>query len=293
MKAIFKRELRTLLCGLRGWGYAAVVLLGAAISITINNIMTGAPRFELNLYSIALSMAPATALASADAFHADRRQNTERLLFSLPLKNSSIMLGKLLAHLVPVAIAGAALCIFPLALSLFGPVALGTSLIGIAALAVLGAAMMSIGVCLSACTPNRYAAFFATLIILLCSWAAPYAADYLAAITEVTIPMMLAFMAVAFCAVYMMSSNAFAGVVAAAAIEVPALLASLQGTGEAFMDRLGACVNELCIFSAVNSFVNGLLDGAALIEWAAILILFAFVTLLSMNGRRQAKRRAL
>ena len=39
MKAICKRELRALFGGLRGWGYAAIVLLGAAISVMLNNLL--------------------------------------------------------------------------------------------------------------------------------------------------------------------------------------------------------------------------------------------------------------
>ncbi len=293
MKAIFKRELRALLGGLRGWGYAAVVLLGAAVSVLFNNMLTGAPKFELNAYYIALSMIPATALAAADSFQAERRQNTERLLYSLPLKNTQIVLGKLFALFVPVLIAMAGLCVFPLMMSLMGPVALGTAYASIAALTVLGLAMMAIGLCVSVCSVHAAVAVIATIAVLALSWAAPYAAEIVSAAGTVTIPMLLAFMLLAFAATYLLSSNTLLGIILAAVVEVPMLLAYLQGTGADLMKTIGGGIKALSLFEGLNLFINGLFDGRVLIAWLAAAVFAAVVTILYVGHRRQGKRRAL
>ena len=282
MKAIFKRELRALLGGLRGWGYAAVVLLGAAVSVLFNNMLTGAPKFELNAYYIALSMIPATALAAADSFH-----------YSLPLKNTQIVLGKLFALFVPVLIAMAGLCVFPLMMSLMGPVALGTAYASIAALTVLGLAMMAIGLCVSVCSVHAAVAVIATIAVLALSWAAPYAAEIVSAAGTVTIPMMLAFMLLAFALTYLLSSNTLLGIILAAVVEVPMLLAYLQGTGADLMKTIGCGIKALSLFEGLNLFINGLFDGRVLIAWLAAAVFAAVVTILYVGHRRQGKRRAL
>ena len=293
MKAIFKKELRALLGGLRGWGYAAIVLLGAAVSVIVTNLMGATTRFELNAVYIALSMIPATAIAATDAFHGERRNNTERILYSLPLKNTDIVIGKMLALIVPVLIAAAGLCIFPLLLLPFGMVHFGPALAVILALTVLGVAMMAAGLLMSACTPNRFAAAAATIAVLAASWAAPYLADMIAGTSQLTMVMMLAFMLVAFTATYLLSGSAYLGIAAAAVVEVPTLLAYLQGTGADYMQKLAGSVEALDLFAGLNPYVNGLLDGSALIGWLAVATLFTFAAVLCTANRRQAKRRAL
>lgn len=293
MKAIFKKELRALMGGLRGWGYIAIMLLGGGVSAFLLNLLNMSTRFEASANYIALFLIPATVAAATDSFMADRRQNTERLIFSLPIKNSDIVLGKLLAHLVPVAAAGAGLCVFPLILSLYGQVGWCAALSAILAITVLGAAMMAIGLCISACSRSRLIAVLGIAVVLIASWASPMAAELIASRGELNLLMMASFMMVGFAAVYLLSGSAFLGIFAAAAIEVPVLLAYLQGTGAELMASIGKGIDSMNLFGGLNPFINGLFDGRVLIGWLAVAALFAFVTALVLAGRRQAKRRAL
>lgn len=293
MKAIFKKELRSLLCSMRGWGYAAIVLLGAAVSVILTNVMGATSRFELNVFYIALAMIPATAVTASDAFQAERRQNTERILYSLPLKNSDIVIGKMLAHIVPVLIAAVGLCVLPLIMMPFGTVYLLPAFAAVLALTALGIAMMAIGLMVSACARNRLLALIGIIAVLAASWLIPYLTDMLKASGQLTIPMMLSFMLVAFTGTYLLSNSAYLGIFAAAAVEIPSLLAYLQGNGAAYMQNLASGIDALNIYDGLNSFVNGLMSGQALIGWLLIAVLFTFITVLYIGNRRQAKRRAL
>ena len=293
MKAIFKKELHALMCGLRGWGYVAITLLGTGATVFLLNLLSMSTRFEAGVNYIALALIPATIVAATDSFQADRLQNTERLLFSLPIRNIDIVLGKLLAHLVPVAVSGACMCVFPLMLSFYGTLNWAGALSAILALTVLGAVMMSIGLCMSACSRNRLIAVLATAAVLLASWAAPMAAELVAARGTLNLMMVASFMLVGFTATYLLSSSAMAGIIAAAVVEVPVLLAYLRGTGTELMQSIGSGIDALNLFGGLNSFINGLLDGRVLIGWIAVAALFAFITVMLVGNRRQAKRRAL
>ena len=293
MKAIFKRELRALMGGLRGWGYVAIMLLGAGASVFLLNYLNLSTRFEAGINYIALFLIPATIAAATDSFQTDRRQNTERMLFSLPVKTADIVLGKLLAHLVPVAVTGAGVCAFPLILSVYGPIGWAAALSGVLALTVLGAVMMSVGLCISACSRNRTMAALCIGAALLVSWASPLAAELIASRGELNLMMMASFMMVGFALVCLFSGSALLGILAAAAIEVPVLLAYLQGTGTELMASIGQGIEALNLFGGLNPFINGLFDGRVLIGWMATAALFGFVTVMLVMGRRQAKRRAL
>lgn len=293
MKAIFKKELRALLGGLRGWGYIAIVMLGAGASVFLVNLLNLSARFEASINYIALFLIPATIVAAADSFQADRRQNTERMLFSLPIKPVDIVLGRFFAHLVLVGMTGACLCVFPLILSFYGPVGWAASLSAVLALTVLAAVMMAIGLCMSACSKNRILAVLAIAAVLAASWASPMAADLISTRGELNLMMVASFMLVGFTATYLLSNSALAGIIAAAAIEVPVLLHYLQGTGAQLMKAVGKGVGSLNLFAGLNPFINGLMDGGVLLGWIAVAALFAFITVLLTGSRRQAKRRAL
>lgn len=293
MKAICKRELRALLGSLRGWGYAAIVLLSAAVSMMLNNVVDGAARFEINAYYIALGMIPATALLTADSFNAERRHNTERLLYSLPLKSRDIVFGKLLALLIPVTTTFIVLCVFPLIMTLFCSLSLSTAYASILALFFLGTVMTAIGLTISVASRHWLTAFLGTAALLIASWAAPYAADYIASITAVTMPVMIAFMIIAFAATYLLSNHATLGIITAGLVEMPMLLSYLRGDGTKLMQTIAAAIRSLSLFDGLNSFINGLFDGSVLIMYLAAAVLFGFIALLCINNRRQAKRRAL
>ena len=289
MKAICKRELKALLGSLRGWGYAAIVLLGAAVSVLLNNVIAGTPRFEVNVYYIALTMIPATALITAGSFQKENRQNTERLLYSLPLKNKDIVLGKMIALMVPVGIACAALCVLPLMLTPFCEIALLPAYSSILALLCIGFAMMAI----SAASRHWFTAFLGTVGVLAASWGAPYAAEIIGRITTVTLPVMAACMVIAFTATYVLTSNATLGIVMAGIVEIPTFLAHLQGTGARLMKAVAGGVRNLSLFEGLNSFINGMADISVLVMYLAVAAMFTFVAVLCVGNRRQAKRRAL
>jgi len=293
MKAICKRELRALMGGIRGWGYVAVVLLGAAVSVLMNNLLTGSPKFELSAMYIALSMIPATALAAADGFQAEKRQKTERILFSLPIRNFDIVMGKLLAHIVPVVVGAAGLCIFPPVMKLFGPVELVPAYAVILALLVLGIACMAVGLCVSACVNGRATAFLATIVLLALSWAAPYVSAYLNAMTEVNVLMLIVSMALSFVLCWYFSGSVVVSTIVTALVEIPLLMAFLSGSGAGILKNAAAVVQKLGLFEGLNPFVNGLLDGGVLVMWIVDAALMVFITLLYMGNRRQAGRRAL
>lgn len=292
MKAICKRELRALMGGIRGWGYVAIVLLGAAVSVIVNNLTTGSPRFEMSAMYIALSMIPATALASADGFQAEKRQKTERILYSLPLRNIDIVMGKLLAHLVPVAIAAAGLCIFPAVMGLFGPVQMVPAYASILAILLLGVAAMAIGLCVSTCVNGRATAFLTTLALLVISWGAPFAATYLSAATSVHILLLLGSMALCFILCWFFSGSVWVSTVMTAIVEIPLLFDFLNGNTTVLKQAAGV-IRRLSLFEGLTPFVNGLLDGGMLIQWFVVAALMVWIMLLYLGNRRQAGRRAL
>ncbi len=293
MRAVCKRELRALMRTLRGWSYAAIVLLCAGVVVLMNHLLTGSVHLESGIHYIALAMIPAAAIASADAFHAERRQNTERLLFSLPLKNWQIVLGKLTALCVPVLITGIALCAFPLMLLPFGAVPLKAVFACIGVLSALGIAMMSVGLFVSACTKNAFWSVLATIAVLVLSWFAPMIAALVESVFAVNLGLVIALMIVVFALSYVLSRHAVVSIAMTALVEVPVLYFYLRGEGHRVMTFITDGIRSLSLFDGLSTYSIGLMDARLIVGALVTAALFALFTVLSVANRRQAKRRAL
>ena len=293
MRAVCKRELHALMRSLRGWGYAAIVLLCAGAAVLMNHLRTGSVHLESSIHYIALAMIPAAAMASADAFHAERRQNTERLLFSLPLKNGQIVLGKLAALCVPVLIAGIGLCAFPLMLLPFGEVPLKAVFACIGVLTALGIAMMSVGLFVSSCTKNAFLSVLATMAALVLSWFAPMIAALIESVFSVNLGLVIALMIAVFALSYALSRNGVIAVAVTALVEVPVLYLYLSGSGHMVMNALTDGIRSLSLFDGLSAYSIGLMDARLIAGALVTAALFAVFTVLSVANRRGAKRRAL
>ena len=293
MRAVCKRELHALMRTLRGWGYAAVVLLCAGAVVLMNHLRTGSVHLESSIHYIALAMIPAAAIASADAFHAERRHNTERLLYSLPLKNWQIVWGKLAALCVPVLIAGIGLCAFPLMLLPFGEVPLKAAFACIGVLTALGIEMMSVGLFVSVCTKNAFWSVLVTIAVLVLSWFAPMFAALIESTFAVNWGLVIALMIAVFALSYALSRNGVISIAVTALVEVPVLYLYLSGSGYVVMNVITDGIRSLSLFDGLGSYSIGLADMRLIVGALVTAALFAVFTVLCVANRRGAKRRAL
>lgn len=100
----------------------------------------------------------------------EQRQKTDQLLFTAPVKISSIVLGKFFAVLTVFAIPLLALTLCPLVLSRYGTIPLAQSYSCFLAFLFMGATCISIGIFVSSFTENQIAAAVVTFTLLLLSY---------------------------------------------------------------------------------------------------------------------------
>lgn len=294
MKAVFKRELRALFSGWGGWGFLALTTGAAALVVFIVNIWEGKPSFSENCVYLALAMALGCGLCAMRAFPGERAAGTERLLYALPLKNRDIVLGKLLSRLVLVALSGALMALYPLGLSLvFEQVSLGEGLSCVLAITLLGVLFMSAALFCSACSRTSIMAFLSFAALTGISWAAPYAADKVAAMTSLSPIMILLGTALVVLVVYTLTSDWLLSFIAAALQEMPVLLYWLRGEDAQVFAAFSKRLDSLSVFEPLTAFVNGILDVGVLIEYVLLAAFFAALCGLAVAARRRCERRAL
>ena len=294
MTALFRREVRALFSGLAGWLFPAFILAAAGVFVFVNNVLTASPLFANNAVYLALCMALGCALLAMNAFPGEARQNSERILYALPLRTHDIVLGKLLALLTPVVISCGVLALYPLVLSLFSATpALGEGLSCVLALLAMGVMFTSAALFCSACARTAVSALIYMAVLTGVSYALPYAASYVAAMSGLNMFTLIVFLALMVMLFYLLSGDLLIGFAAAAVIEAPLLLMHLRGSDAAILSAVSFVMKKLSVFEELTLFMNGIFDFSALIYWLYIACLFAVLTELAVKARRQGGRRAL
>ena len=113
------------------------------------------------IYLIAVPIISMRALAE------EKRQKTDQLLYSLPIRLSSVVVGKYLGMLVVLALPVLIMALYPLVLSQFGPIHYGSAYGALFAFFLLGACLLSVGLFISSVTESQVAAAVITLVTML------------------------------------------------------------------------------------------------------------------------------
>ena len=125
MSAVYKRELRAYMNNVYGWLFMAILLLFTGYMMFQNNLYDGAPEFELTLSGSQYALLLLIPILCMRSMAEDRHNKTDMFYLSLPMKTSSVVLGKYLAMLTVYAIPCVILCVYPLVLGAFGCGAFG------------------------------------------------------------------------------------------------------------------------------------------------------------------------
>ena len=152
MSAVMKRELNSYFSSAIGYIFIAVFYVFAGFYFFVTCLLSGNSSLT---YTFSNMFAIAVFLVTMRLWSEEKKQKTDQALFTAPVKLLPIVLGKYFAALVIYAISLAIFLVFGLVISCFvtpeWPVIIG-NLLG---LFLLGAALIAIGMFLSALTENQ------------------------------------------------------------------------------------------------------------------------------------------
>lgn len=168
MGAVFRRELKAYFTSPIAYIFIAVFCIYSATYFTNVNILYGTADMA-NVFNSAFTiMMILLPLLTMRLFTEERRQKTDQCLFTAPINLFSIVIGKFLA----------ATCIFLCGMAIYIPyvivlaaladtIAWATVIGNMAALLLLGASFISIGIFVSAMTENQVVAAVGSFIIII------------------------------------------------------------------------------------------------------------------------------
>lgn len=285
MAAIYKKELRSYFGGMMGWLFVALMLLVFGIYTSVMNLSQGYADFALvpfNAQYIYLIVIP---LLTMRALAEERRQRTDQLLYSTSLGVYDIVLGKYFAMVTVIAIPLALSSLYPVILSGYGRMELGTAYSAMTAFFFLGIALTAIGLFLSSVSSNQFvSAAICFGALMLC-----YFGGDLIPLMSSKIETALYFFSVLVIALsllmrFMTKSWKAAGMTFAV-MEITLLLIYLLSPG-ALDGSAAAVMGSIAVFSKLEPFCNGIFDISALIYFVSVSWLFVFFSAQAFEKRR-------
>ncbi len=285
MKAIFKRELNAYFKGFTGYVYIAFILFFIGIYCITLNVRQRYPSFEYAIGNMSFIYIVAIPLITMRVFAEEKKQRTDQLLYALPFSMVQVVIGKMLAIMVVMAIPAVVACAFPFILDKFGDVNILSALGSVAAFYFLGVVLASIGVFLSALTDSQAMAAGMCFLVMLVNFFIATLVTFLplsALASCVAIGVVILLLAIL---VWRMTRNLLAaGIFAVICEGANWIFYTVRPVkyGGLFPDIVG----ELSLFSRFDVFIEGQFDITALIYFITVSAVFLFFTVQALERRR-------
>lgn len=167
MKATYKRELRSYFSSMTGYVFIAALVIFVGIFFMVYNLSMGYPYFAYILPNVIFVLIIAIPILTMKSMADERKNKTDQMFLTYPVRVSSVILGKFFAMMTVVALALAICCVCPIVISLNGNSYLLGDYIGILAFLCLAGLFVSIGMFISSKTENQIISALITFGVLL------------------------------------------------------------------------------------------------------------------------------
>ena len=154
MRAVYKKELRSSFTTMTGPVAIAVMLFIAGYMFRTYNLANGLASVIYAVFNSSLIFYFVVPILSMRVFAEERRQRTDQLLFTAPVRLIEIILGKYFALVTVYAVPVLVLCTLPVVLRPLGGSTTALDYAGILVFFLMGCAYLSVGMFISTLTEN-------------------------------------------------------------------------------------------------------------------------------------------
>ncbi len=288
MLAIYKRELKAYFTSPMGYVFIAFLMCVVGIYFTMVSLNYGYGEFGqmLILYTtfIFLILVP---ILTMRVMAEERRQKTDQLLFTAPVRIIDIILGKYLALLTVFAIPMVIFCFYPLILMSFGKSAssLPTDYVGMLGYFLYGATTLAIGLFISSMTESQVLSAVLSFFVLLLFYVSASLASLIPSGADAALVTFTVLILIVGIIIYAMTKNIFLSAGAACVLEV-ILVAVYVVNGTLLEGAVTSFFNLFDITDRIYNFMYGILDLTGIVYYVSLIVLCLFLTVQSIQKRR-------
>ena len=285
MSSIYKKDMHSYFTTFTGYVFVACVLLVGGIYCYIYNLYYRYASFETAISNLSFFFIFLIPVIASGVFTEEKKQKTEQLLYTLPLKSSEIVLGKYFALVTVIAIPMAILGIYPIILSAFGEVNFAAGYANLLAMFLLASTLAAICMFISSLLGNM-------IVSAVVCFAVLYLLSQMSALSNsVSTSGKASFIGFVIIAVligvfvWFMTKNIYIAIIPTVALTIVFRLLYVLKL-QLIAGKINLVLSSLAIFSRLDTFMNGIFDISAIVYYLAISIMFVFLTIYTFERRR-------
>ncbi len=286
MNAVYKKELRSYFSGMTGYIAISLILVITGIFVKLANLDSRYPSMESILPNVTLILLIAVPIVTMRSFAEERNLKTDILLYTLPIKTSSVVMGKYLAIITVFAVPCGIMMLYPIILSIYGTVNFLATAASVIAFYLLCCAMSAICMFMSSLTESQVIAAILGVASLVVCYISTLIAE---AIPQTATASFIAFtvlIAAASLGIYCFVKNYWVALASGTLLEAVAIVFYLRNES-IYTGLFQKTVGALSIFEKYNAFVmNQLVDMTVLVYYISIIFFFCFLTVQTVEKRR-------
>lgn len=286
MNAVFIKEIKSYYTSITGYITTAIMMLVSGIYIYAINAEGASGDFSSTFVNMAfIYFIVLIPLITMKTFAEEKKQKTDQLLYSLPVKSSGVVLGKFLSCCTVTAVPVVLMGLYPLIFSAYGNVNFLSAYSALFGFFMLGASLISIGMFFSSLTESQVVSAIITLVFILLGELLPSLSEY---ISSNAIAGAVVFMAMGLFVgfiVYFLTKNTVIGLSTAVVIDLA--IAVIYIVKKEWLEGLLPSIAEkLSLFSRFNDFSSGVFDLTSIFFFISVTCVFLFFTVQSVEKKR-------
>ena len=285
MRAIYKKEMKNYLTSMIGYVFMAFILAVVGLYFGAVNISSGSPQIGDTLSNSTFAFLICVPILTMRVMAEERKQKTDQLLLTAPIKIRQIVIGKYLAltsiFLIPLLV----ISFYPLILKKFGTVSMGMSYTSILGFLLLGCAEIAVGLFLSCVTESQMiAAVLSFAVLFIC-----YLSDGIASLfPQTSKSSLIVFIVLIFCVCLwigsMIKNIIVTGIVTV--IAEGALVITYVVKPALFEGPIQKLLNVFNFTSHFSNFTKGILDLNGIVYFLSVIIICLFLANQVISKRR-------
>ena len=166
MLAICKREFKAYFDSFIGWLFLAATIAMLDLYFVIYNLYSGYPYTSYVMQSVVMFFIITIPILTMRILAEERRNKTDQLILTAPVKISGVVLGKFFALAGIFTITVLVACLFPLIMSFFGTIPYAECYVAVLGFALYGYACIAVGIFVSSLTESQVIAAVVSFVAL-------------------------------------------------------------------------------------------------------------------------------
>ena len=220
-------------------------------------------------------------------FAEEKKQGTDRLLYSLPLKMSQIIGGKYLASLVVLGIPCFFTGLYPIILSRFGNVNFKLVYASMLGFFLLGASLTAVCMFISLLRENQIIAAIVSFVILLLNYFLNNLTNYIPTTLFASTVILIILIILTGLIIWAVTKNAVLADISAIALMIAFIIIRFV-KAELIQGILPKILSRIELFEQYYNIVYGSLDISTIVLYFSVIILFYVLSVQVLERRRWA-----